>query len=83
MELEAAGLALVDRDADDVGRQHVAGELDALEMQPERAREHVGQRGLADARQVLDQEMAAREQAGEREADLRLLAEDDAGPPPR
>ena len=47
-------------------------------MQAERAREHVRERGLADARQVLDQEMPAREQAGEREAHLLLLAEDDA-----
>ncbi len=78
MELEGAGLALVDRDADDVGRQHVARELDALEVQAERARQHVGQRGFADARQILDQEMPASEQAGEREAHLALFAEDDA-----
>jgi hypothetical protein len=49
MELEAARVALVDRDAEDVGRQHVAGELDALELQPERSREHVRERRLADA----------------------------------
>ena len=65
-------------DADDVGRQQVAGELDALEVQPERARQHVRERGLADAGQILDQQVAAREQAGEREADLLFLAEDDA-----
>ena len=45
--------------------------------QAERARQRVRERGLADARDVLDQQVAAREQAGERHADLRLLAEDD------
>ena len=70
MEAEAAGLALEDRDADDVRRQQVARELDALELQAERARERVRERGLADAGQVLDQQVAAREQAGEREPDL-------------
>ena len=77
VELEAAAVALVDRHADDVGGQHVAGELDALEMQAERAREHVRERGLADAGQVLDQQVAAREQAGQRQPHLRFLAEDD------
>ena len=71
-------LALVDGDAEDVGRQHVARELDALELQSERARQHVRERGLADAGNVLDQQVAAREQAGERHADLPFLAENDA-----
>ena len=35
------------------------------------------QRGLADAGQVFDQQVAARQQAGEGEADLLRLAEDD------
>jgi hypothetical protein len=38
----------------------------------------VRERGLADAGQVLDEQVAAREQAGEREADHALLAQDDA-----
>src|SRR5437870_877594 len=76
-ELEAAAVALVDRHAEDVGGQHVAGELDALELQAERSREHVRQRGLADSRQVLDQQVAAREQAGQRQSDLCLFAEND------
>ena len=46
-------------------------------MQAEGARQHVRERGLADARDVLDQQVAAREQAGERHADLSFLAEDD------
>ncbi len=35
------------------------------------------ERGLADAGQVFDQKVPAREQAREREADLALLAEND------
>src|SRR6185436_20979649 len=78
VEAKAARLALVYRYAEDVGRQHVAGELDALEMQPETSGEHVRKRRLADAGQVLDQQVPAREQARERQAHLRFLAEDDA-----
>ena len=78
MEAEAARLAIVDRDAEDVGRQHVARELDALELQAERAGEHVRERRLADAGQILDQQVPAREEACEREAHLRFLAENDA-----
>ena len=76
--LKAARVALVDRHAEDVGGQHVAGELDALEVQAERLGEHVRERRLADAGHVLDQQVAAREQARQREAHLGLLAEDDA-----
>ena len=77
MELELAGVALVYRHAQYVGRQQVAGELDALELQTQRARQSVRQRSLADAGQILDQQMAACQQAGERQADLLRLAEDD------
>ena len=45
---------------------------------PRDLRERVGERGLADARDVLDQQVAARQQAGEAQPDLRVLAEDDA-----
>ena len=45
--------------------------------QPQQARERVRERGLADAGDVLDQQVAAREDAGHREADLAFLAEDD------
>jgi hypothetical protein len=40
--------------------------------------ERVRQHGLADPRQVLDQQVPAREQAGEREPHLAVLAEHDA-----
>ena len=59
------------RHAEHVGRQQVARELDALVGEAERSCERVRERGLADARHVLDQQMAAREQAGERELQLR------------
>jgi multidrug efflux pump subunit AcrA (membrane-fusion protein) len=75
VETDKAVMELVAR-ADDVRGQHVAGELDALEMQAERFRQHVRERGLADARQVFDQQVAARDEAGEREPHLRFLAED-------
>jgi len=78
---ERRAVALVDRHADDVRGQHVACELDAMEVEAEELREHLRERGLADARQILDQKVPAREQAREREADLALLAEDDLSPP--
>ena len=79
VEAELSGLRLEDRDADDVGRQQVARELDALVAEPERRGERVRKRGLADAGNVLDQQVTAREQAGEAQANLLLLAEDDLG----
>ena len=48
--------------------QHVAGELDALELQPEQAGQHMGEGGLADAGDVLDQQVATGEHAGQGEA---------------
>ncbi len=77
MEAELSVLGLEHRDANDVGRQQVARELDPLVHEAERARERMRQRRLADARYVLDEQVAAREQAGEREAELPILAEDD------
>ena len=78
MEVEGAAVAVEDRDAEDVRRQHVAGELDALEVEAEQSGQHVRQRGLADAGQILDQQVAARQQAGQRQPQLAFLAEDDA-----
>ena len=77
MELESAGLTLVHRHANDVGRQHVAGELDAVEVEAEGAREHLRKRRLAHAGEVLDQQVAAGQQARKGKADLGFLAEDD------
>ena len=74
-EAEIAAFAVEDRQADDVGRQHVAGELDARELQSHQTCERVRQRGLADAGQILDQQVAACQQAGQRQANLNVLAE--------
>ena len=78
MEGEAGGVAVVDRHADDVGRQKIRGELDALQAEPEAGRERVRERRLAHAGQVLDQQVAAREQAREREPHRVGLAEQHA-----
>ena len=80
MEAESAaaftGLAIVDRRAENVGRQQITGELDAVEFESERSRQRMRQRGLADTRHILDQQMAARQQAGQAQTDLPVLAED-------
>ena len=77
MELESAILAVEYRDADDVGRQQIAGELDALKSESERCRKRMRQHRLADARHVLDQQMAPCQEARDGEPDLPLLAQDD------
>ena len=76
-ERKALLLALIDAGAGDVGRQQVVGELDALVVEPQRAGQRVGQRGLAHAGQVFQQQVATGEQAGQRQADLARLADDD------
>ena len=65
------------RDAEHVRRQQVARELNALVAQAQRFRERVRERGLADAGHVLDQQVAAREQAGDAQAQVPRLADDD------
>jgi hypothetical protein len=77
MEAELPGRGLEHRDAEDVGRQQVRGELHALEAQAENPRDRERERGLADPGNVFDQQVPAREQAREREANLVGLAEDD------
>ena len=66
------------RHADDVRGQQVAGELHALPGEAEHLRQRVRQRGLADAGHVLDEQVAARQQAGECQAHGLGLAEDHA-----
>jgi len=75
VKAEGGLVLLVDRHADDVRRQQVAGELDAVVLEAEHARHRVGQRGLAHAGQVLDQQVPSRQQASQRDAHLRLLAD--------
>jgi hypothetical protein len=64
MEFEIRRVALIYRHAQDVGGQQVAGELDALELQAQRARQHMRQRGFAHTRQVFDEQMSACQQTG-------------------
>ncbi len=77
MKMEGAAAAIEDRHAEDVRRQHVAGELDALEIESEDARQHMGQGGLADTGQVFDQQVPASQEAGQGKPDRPFLAEDD------
>ena len=63
---------------DNVRWQQVAGELHALEAQVQRRGQCVGQRGLADAGQVFDEQMAAGEQADEGKVHLCGLAQQHA-----
>ena len=78
VELEPAAVAVEDGHAEHVGGQKIARELNAVVAQAESLRERVRERGLADARHVLDEQVAAREQAGQRELELAVLADDDA-----
>ncbi len=69
LELEALLAGRVDGDAHHVAGQHVAGELDALEGAVQAAGQRVRQRGLAHARNALDQQVPAREQRHQRQPD--------------
>jgi hypothetical protein len=75
-EPETALVAVKDRDAEDVRRQHVAGELDARELESEQAGQGVRQSRLADAGQIFNQQMASCQQTAQGESGLRALAED-------
>ena len=75
-ELELLGAPVVDRHAGDVAGQQVRGELDPAHRAVDRDRQRLGQRRLADARHVLDQEVPLGEQRDERDAhDVRLAHE--------
>src|SRR5277367_519096 len=75
LKSELAGLTLEDRYAEHVGGQEVAGELYPLKRQPQRLGNGVGERGLADPRNVFDQQVHARQQAGQAQTDLHFLAQ--------
>ena len=75
LELEGFGLEVIDGDAEHVARQHVAGELQAVEAAGDRARQGLRQSGFADAGNVFDQQVTARQQADQRKPDdFRLAA---------
>ena len=68
LEFESLGVGVVDGDAEDIAGQHIAGELQAMEAAGYRAGKGLGEGGLADAGDILDEKMAARQKAHEREA---------------
>jgi len=79
LEFEFLCERIVDADADHVAREHVGGELDALERTVERAGDRVCEGCLADAGNILDEKVAAGEKRHERHLDDFLLALYDAG----
>ena len=76
-ELELVAALVVDRDAGDVAGQQVGRELDALEAAAERAGQRLRQHRLADARHVLDQDVALAGQRDDRQLELGALPDDD------
>ena len=68
LELELLLQRGVHRDAEHVGRQHVAGELHALKGAIDGAGERLSQRSLADSGNAFDQQVSAGEDADQREA---------------
>jgi hypothetical protein len=77
-ELEGQLFRVVEGDSGHVARQQVGGALDAPELALDRARHGACQHGLPDARHVLDQHVAAREQRRDDRLDRLALAQDDA-----
>ena len=69
VELEGALLLVVDRHAGDVGRQQVGRELDPGVRALHGVGERAGQHRLAGAREVLEQQVALGQQAGQRQPD--------------
>ena len=75
-ELEFAGVLVEDAEPGDVARQQVGRALDPRELAAQCLRQGLGQRRLAQARQVLDEQVPARQQAGEHVLDhVRLAAQ--------
>ena len=68
-ELKALFLPVKHGDTDDVGRQQVAGELNALERAIQRSGQAVCQCGLADSRHIFKQKMTTRQKADHRHLD--------------
>src|SRR5699024_5420679 len=77
-ELETARLLIEDAHSDHVGREEVRRELDAPDASAHDSAERLRQECLADARDVLEEQMAPGEQRDERGADGVVLAVQDA-----
>jgi hypothetical protein len=76
-ELKGVVAAVVDGHPQDVRGQEIRRELDALEGEPQGLGQGQGQGGLAHAGDVLDQEVAFGENAGQGLADDGVFAFDD------
>ena len=74
LEFEFLFCGGIDRDAEHVGRQHVAGELHALKGAIDGAGERLSERGLADSGNAFDEQVSAGEDADQGEADDVVLA---------
>ena len=77
MQFKGVLFTLVNRHAEDVRRQQVTGELDALVVGADDPGQGMRQGGLPDTRHVLDKEVTAGQQAAEGQVDLLVLAEQD------
>jgi hypothetical protein len=77
LELEPARGPVEDGHARDVARQQVGRELDARDRRVDRLGQCAGELGLADAGDVLDEEVPLGEQDGQRRADGAVLPVDD------
>ncbi|MOA47309.1 hypothetical protein D3C78_1721190 [compost metagenome] len=75
MEDELPGFPVEYRGAEDVAGQQVGGELDALVTEAQHPGQGMAEGGLAHPRQVFQQQMATRQQAGQGQAHLFVLAE--------
>src|SRR5215470_13416077 len=67
----------INRNAYDIGRQHVTGELHALEAAAECARQGVSQSGLSHAGDTFDQQMSAGEDRNQRQSNDIVFAAND------
>ena len=76
MKNEALLFPIENRVADNIGREQIAGELNAPKLQPQRSRHGVRKCRLAYSRNVLDQQMSARQETGYRQGNGVMLADD-------
>jgi len=67
--LEGRGAGVVHRDAQDVRREEVAGELDSAEVQAEGSSQGVGEGGLSHAGNVLEQDVSPGQEGGNGQSD--------------
>ena len=67
MKYETLLIPVEDGIAQNVGREQIAGKLDSLKAESERARQRLRKSCFADTRNIFNQQMTARQQASNRE----------------